>query len=373
MNDDALLDLTYRAPTDDALWPVLLTTLSARYDTQFMGLVVRRTDVPDSFGLLFGAAVGIAMDSAEYRRHYHTVDTSRQAMERRPVGTIRDALTPRTGMGDPSLRAFHQRYPVRPGSGFGALVARSSNTVALLSAAYGTGSSKCFFVTEHPDLPVYLPHLRRAIELRLAFGQLQLQMRTLEEVAHRAAASMLVLEHDRRVLFANASAQCLLAHHCEATIAGGVLVGRSTAVERQIAAATTKAFRSPPVSSRLAIGNLQSRRTLDMFVAPLPVDSGFTRGLGRRLALAVIPVGESEQILPLPDDLCEIFDFTRAEARVAIGLCRGKVAKDIAGLNGVTIATVRTQLRAVFAKTGTSRQAELVQLISAIPRRGRLQ
>ena len=58
-----------------------------------------------------------------------------------------------------------------------------------------------------------------------------------------------------------------------------------------------------------------------------------------------------------------LFEMTPAEARVACALVRGLSPKQTAELCGVALGTVRTQLKAVFSKTRTRRQAELVRLL----------
>ena len=61
-----------------------------------------------------------------------------------------------------------------------------------------------------------------------------------------------------------------------------------------------------------------------------------------------------------------LFDLTPAEARVAQRIAQGEQLSDIAqGLN-LEPTTVKTHLQAVFRKTGTRRQAELVRLLSAV-------
>ncbi|WP_159730665.1 helix-turn-helix transcriptional regulator [Methylosinus sp. Ce-a6] len=59
-----------------------------------------------------------------------------------------------------------------------------------------------------------------------------------------------------------------------------------------------------------------------------------------------------------------LFDLTPAEARVARAIVAGRTTLEIATDHGVSPETVRTQIRAVYAKTGASRQVELVRLLS---------
>ena len=70
--------------------------------------------------------------------------------------------------------------------------------------------------------------------------------------------------------------------------------------------------------------------------------------------------------LPSHTFLREAFGFTPAEAALALDLADGLAAADCATLRGVSVHTVRSQLRALFGKTGTSRQAELVTLVLAM-------
>jgi DNA-binding CsgD family transcriptional regulator len=64
--------------------------------------------------------------------------------------------------------------------------------------------------------------------------------------------------------------------------------------------------------------------------------------------------------------LRSLFDLTATEARIAQGLAKGETLEDIAEAGGVSILTVRTQMKRVREKTGCSRQAELVSLLANV-------
>jgi DNA-binding CsgD family transcriptional regulator len=74
--------------------------------------------------------------------------------------------------------------------------------------------------------------------------------------------------------------------------------------------------------------------------------------------LAATPLGR--QAPPDATILAGLFDLTPAEARIARELVAGRTLTEIATAHGVADSTVRNQLRAVFHKTGATRQAELV-------------
>jgi DNA-binding CsgD family transcriptional regulator len=62
------------------------------------------------------------------------------------------------------------------------------------------------------------------------------------------------------------------------------------------------------------------------------------------------------------------FGLTPAEARLAVHLVTGKSLRSAAAKLGISYETARSQLKNIFNKTGTGRQAELVVVIlTALP------
>ncbi|MEJ2458456.1 MAG: helix-turn-helix transcriptional regulator [Novosphingobium sp.] len=61
--------------------------------------------------------------------------------------------------------------------------------------------------------------------------------------------------------------------------------------------------------------------------------------------------------------LSELYRFTGAEALLAAAICEGESTRTFAERKGISIFTARSQLKQVLAKTGTTRQSEMVGLI----------
>ena len=57
------------------------------------------------------------------------------------------------------------------------------------------------------------------------------------------------------------------------------------------------------------------------------------------------------------------FYLTPAEAQIALSIADAETLAAVAEVRGVSVSTARTQLKSVFVKTGTHRQAELVVLL----------
>ena len=69
---------------------------------------------------------------------------------------------------------------------------------------------------------------------------------------------------------------------------------------------------------------------------------------------------------PEATQLCAAFRLTVAEAKLAAKVASGMGIDGAAAALGVSRETARTQLKAVFAKTNTRRQAELAALVARL-------
>ena len=76
------------------------------------------------------------------------------------------------------------------------------------------------------------------------------------------------------------------------------------------------------------------------------------------LTIASNPTGAVDTVF-----LGSMFDLTPAEAKVAVSLVEGQDLQKIATDRHVSPETIRSQLKSIFAKTGTHRQSDLVALL----------
>ena len=99
---------------------------------------------------------------------------------------------------------------------------------------------------------------------------------------------------------------------------------------------------------------------------PAGLAAGLDRvdGVGEGALAIVFPAVEATDRLWA--NLRESFGLTPAETRLAARLKDGLTLKEAAGDLGVTINTVRNQLRAIFEKVGLSRQSELIRALTQL-------
>ncbi len=82
-------------------------------------------------------------------------------------------------------------------------------------------------------------------------------------------------------------------------------------------------------------------------------------------ACGLLLIRDPAQTWPIASKLLqEMFQLTPAELRVASGLLEGSDTQQIAKQHQIGVQTVRFHLKSIFAKTGTTHQAQLVSLLA---------
>lgn len=164
-----------------------------------------------------------------------------------------------------------------------------------------------------------------------------------------------------QVMSVNAAARRLLGSGI--ALAGGQLVASDRASNAALQALLQgmKSHRSSRAGQRIAIARDGAPPLLlhSIMVDRLSVECGEPAGL----LVLVDPQARRE---PTASVLQQVFNLTPAEARLALGLAEGLDLQEISELHGVSVGTLRVQLKAVFAKTNTKRQAQLVVLLARL-------
>ncbi|MHB1938507.1 MAG: helix-turn-helix transcriptional regulator [Acidobacteriaceae bacterium] len=214
-------------------------------------------------------------------------------------------------------------------------------------------------------LTTLLPHLQRGLLLHFQFSLLRSGLQaTLDHLPYGLA----LLDARGRCVLLNNAAKQILDKRDGLVLSKSRLVAESPAESARLRAAIARAV--DPAAIRISNGGgalLVSRRSgisLQLIVSP------FVSGLvGVPLSVAAtVYIRDSQAKIARPIDTFQsLYGLTKAEAKLATLLVEGCNISDAAEKNRVTRETVRSQLKAVFQKTGTRRQAELVRLLAAIP------
>lgn len=211
---------------------------------------------------------------------------------------------------------------------------------------------------EQQRLAALSPLLRRAALLTSVVEKARLAGLTQAfDVIERAA---LVLDAEGRALCWNEAFTALLGPGLK--LAGGRLMAEDPEASRQLDALVRPAGR-PPLASVI----VKRRDSAPVLIRIVPL-VGPSRGLfagGTTLLLASDP-----GTVPVPpfEVLQAVYQLTPAEARLAQAVSGGDTVAETASRFSITAATARSQLKAIFAKTGATRQSDLVRIVSALAR-----
>jgi DNA-binding CsgD family transcriptional regulator len=104
---------------------------------------------------------------------------------------------------------------------------------------------------------------------------------------------------------------------------------------------------------------------LPLIVRPHRLDDGAERA-PNPASLLLLVIDPEQWLAPPREMLMQTFALTRAEADVAIGLVSGRTLAEVAADRDIKIGTVRTHLKAVFAKTHTHSQADLTGILTRL-------
>lgn len=108
----------------------------------------------------------------------------------------------------------------------------------------------------------------------------------------------------------------------------------------------------------------------DLQLLVKPLHPGMRSLIGEPNAFVVIYYYAPDAPVKLdPARLCEIFDLSSAEARVAIALVETPDSYDVARRCTISLHTVRSHIKSIFYKTQASNRAELMKFLLTCPAR----
>ena len=136
-------------------------------------------------------------------------------------------------------------------------------------------------------------------------------------------------------------------------------------VRRRFAAALTAACRSPFVDGAVLLSGSETGGAKPLRILSMERLGGFARRTDEGLAL--LCVGSARQRPPEATMLAQLFGLTGAESALMAAVAAGERLHQCAARRGVSLATVRAQLRNVFVKTGAGTQADLTLIAWSVP------
>lgn len=296
----------------------------------------------------------------------HDTPTSRilsRGLKPGAVGTDRLVMDEDEVKRDPFYQEFLRTYGI--GSSLAALTPLGSG--GLFSIAAQRSFNKDPYQREDVAVMATLsPHIGRALSVAMALTEARRMASDLAEAVERLAWGVILLDADGRARQVNATAIGLLGDGFAITHQRprASLRGDDARLQAAIKAALPESLL--PMGGGVLIRRPSGGAPLYAEVVPIRSRPDslevLSFGAGGAMLLIRSLAGETKSLA----QHLRTLGLTPAEARLAEAVGSGATLRAAADAHGIAYETARTHLRAVFAKLGIQRQADLVALVTRL-------
>jgi DNA-binding CsgD family transcriptional regulator len=208
------------------------------------------------------------------------------------------------------------------------------------------------------------PHVRAAVRTSLALGEQREKLLT--DCFERLSMAALIVNGAGKVLRLTHSVESLCVDGGHLTLRQGKLVARRAEDNVNLAAAiASMAERRAGAAPRSVVIHHGKADERPLVIDVLPVTSQRLdlRPDSRVLLVVRLPASDQRRRAALLQDN---FGMTAAEVDIALALLKGMKPEAIAQARGVSVGTVRIQIKSLLAKAGVKRQIELVARLAGL-------
>lgn len=218
-------------------------------------------------------------------------------------------------------------------------------------------------------IAIISPHVARAVCVGNVIAAAELRSSAAAEAMEHLALGIVILDREGRPIHANAALRTIVADHDGIGLsADGLRFGHrivQTHAQRLLAnaIATASGF-GLEAGGQVAVTRPSGRRPYRVTIAPLPLREPIF--IADRPAAIVLVADPERAPAPAVETLRALYRLTPRETELAIALADGATLSAVAERLGITVGTARVHMTTIYAKTGTTRQAELVSLLARL-------
>ena len=364
-----LVGKIYDAALSPDQWPATLQTMANAFDACFAGFGWEDTRVM-AVGGSYGNQQLPGLEGETYRNRYKQTLVYSNPM-RVPVlltQEVDDVFTP--GMLVPAEEYRASRYyreyvePMGWGDGLSSILSKSDGVVHFLAFARRAVDPP-FGDPDIELLKLLTPHVRRAYTIGNLIGRQQARVEELAQTFDGLVAAVFLVDPRGRVTYRNESATALLALGKPLAVINERLcqVGGAMNVpfERVLHAALYDDTGTAQGSVILE-GSGEARHLVHM----LPLVARRARKFdAAQSAVAIFVTKVGLEVGSPIKTIAHAFGLTPREMSIVVALVDTGNPAEVAARLGVTANTVKSHLKAIFHKSGVSRQGDLVKLVAS--------
>lgn len=356
-----LIDLAYGAVLEPAKWQQVIAQFVAVIGAN--SAVLREVNYnTGTVGLFNTVGYDPALKQA-YRDYYIHQDIFAAALKESSTGDI--ILSTEAVPWSRQLKSeFYNDY-MRPQGGryvLGATLAKDAQSHLLLGIQRAEQQGD-FTPEDLVLIRQVTPHIARAAQIHRQLQSVTSQQQWALSALNRLATGVVLLDERGHPRFVNKSAEWVLNNAGCLIADDGILLGNVTDTVHLhrliVGAAGCATGKGCPPGGNLVL--YRHGQTVCLQVVPIARDSfeqPWSPGLSDTCVAVFISTTHSSE--KQHRKAIARYGFTPAEARLAILLMKGIDLEAAATQLSVSVQTVRSQLKSIFAKTNVNRQAELV-------------
>jgi DNA-binding CsgD family transcriptional regulator/PAS domain-containing protein len=208
-----------------------------------------------------------------------------------------------------------------------------------------------------------LPHIRRAVTISNVLDARAIERSRMAEALDALRCGVVLTDSRGAILHANGSAQHMLREGGPVQGTGGVLTAKAPSAAAELRAAVRLAAQDEAGIGKTGLAiPLTEFDQPPVFAHVLPLTGSDLRTRLQPEAVAAVFIGAPPDGQDGADVAAAAYDLTPAETRVLASLLGGGTLAETAATLGIAPATAKTHLDHIFAKTGVTRQADLMRL-----------
>lgn len=356
---DDLIGLAYEGIEESTPWKTLMGALSDRSESHDASMVISSASVPGAW-LLVTDNDDPHLTGNEHVSGVMSVNVLLDLAQ--PEASTPEELMPdgeffRTPLYLQFLKPHNLRYLL------GRDVVRDELLRVKLSLER-TADQEPFSQRERALLEAIAPHLQRAIRLRERHDHGTHMRFFFEEAMAKLAIGCLMLDAKGKVVSINAWARRLIDQNDALAVRNGRLRAVDSIDGKVLnkaidAALAMRARAGQSRGTALRLESAPGMTVLDLVVKPLARDS-LIESASAPAVVVYLNDCRRPGIELDPGALAAMYGLTHCESQIGALLAKGTCLTDVADRLHVSINTVKTHLRGIYEKLGTSKQAQVV-------------
>lgn len=370
-----LIELVYQGALEQQPWQSALPALREAMDAEVVSLVLRPPTADDQGVILNSVRPGPSRNNGDmnladpndwqvsaYREQFFSLDPFVN-LPLDKVIALEDILPDRELVS--SDYYLHYLQPIGLFRILGVDTAEPGGMQARLRFSRRPSEAR-FKARERLLLELLTPHLRLAIEVYARLNRMTSERDVYAGAVNQLSVASMILDERGRLLTTNAVGQALLDQGEGLSLREGCLHIEGRDINKELQQALTTIIKAQlqgetSLVRALRVPRSAGRADLGLVIRPVPT-SQWSEGQSSPSAAVFISDPDLQESAS-GQILGELFELTPAEANLATLLARGLSLAEVSSAQTISQHTARAQLKSIFAKTGVSRQAELVRLV----------